>query len=112
MCAIGHYLLSVALLFLSVTTGGWRVVLTRRGVPRLSELVPGVAEPGAEGDDLDAWLDERDVPDGTPFLISPALEYDLDLNRYFLALVMAGAAQNTRLAAGGGGLVPVHAIPG
>jgi hypothetical protein len=53
------------------------VVLTRRGLPRLSELLPGVAEPGAAGDDLDAWLDERD----------------------FLAPVMARAAQNTRLAA-------------
>jgi hypothetical protein len=47
------------------------------------------------GDDLDTWLDERDVPEGTPFLISPALEYDIDLNRYFLAPVMAGAAHNT-----------------
>jgi integrase len=77
------------------------VVLTRRGLPRLSELLPEVAEPGVAGDDLDAWLDERDVPDGSPFLISAALEYDIDLNRYFLAPVMAGAAQNTRLAAAG-----------
>jgi integrase family protein with SAM-like domain len=77
------------------------VVLTRRGVPRLSELLPGVADAGGTADDLGAWLDERDVPDGTPFLISPALEYDIDLNRYFLAPVMAGAAQNTRLAAAG-----------
>jgi len=77
------------------------VVLTRRGVPRLSELLPGVADAGDVADDLDAWLDERDVPAGTPFLISPALEYDIDLNRYFLAPVMAGAAQNTRLAAAG-----------
>lgn len=77
------------------------MVLTRRGLPRLSELVRGAAEPGVAGDDLDAWLDERDVPEGTPFLISPALEYDIDLNRYFLAPVMAGAAHNTRLAAAG-----------
>ena len=77
------------------------MVLTRRGLPRLSELLPGGAEPGVAGDDLDAWLDERDVPEGTPYLISPALEYDIDLNRYFLAPVMAGAAQNTRLAAAG-----------
>ncbi len=76
-------------------------MLTRRGLPRLSELLPGGAEPGVAGDDLDAWLDERDVPEGTPYLISPALEYDIDLNRYFLAPVMAGAAQNTRLAAAG-----------
>ena len=43
------------------------------------------------------WM-KRDVPEETPFLISPALDYDIDLNRYFLAPVMAGAAQNTRLA--------------
>lgn len=81
--------------------GEWSVVLTRRGVPRMSELLPGVADAGGVADDLDAWLDERDVPEGTPFLISPALEYDIDLNRYFLAPVMAGAAQNTQLAAAG-----------
>lgn len=75
------------------------MVLTRRGLPRLSKLLPGVAVPGVAGDDLDAWLDERDVSEGMPFLISPALEYDISLNRYFLAPVMAGAAQNTRLAA-------------
>jgi hypothetical protein len=78
-----------------------RVVLTRRGLPRLSGLLPGAADPGAPGDDLDAWLDERDVAEGTPFLISPDLEYDIGLNRYFLAPVMAGAAPNTRLAAAG-----------
>ncbi len=76
-------------------------MLTRRGLPRLSELLPGVAEAGGAADDLDTWLDERDVPEGTPFLISPELEYDIDLNRYFLAPVMAAAAQNTRLAAAG-----------
>ena len=36
-----------------------------------------------------------------PFLVSPALEYDIDLNRYFLRPAMVGAAQDTRLAAAG-----------
>jgi Phage integrase, N-terminal SAM-like domain len=70
-------------------------------MPRLSDLLPEVAEPGGRADDLDAWLDAEDVPDGAPFLVSPALEYDIDLNRYFLRPAMIGAAQNTRLAAAG-----------
>lgn len=84
-----------------MTGGQWRVVLTRRGVPRLSELLPGVVVPGGPLDDLDAWLDAEGVPDGVPFLVSPSQEYDADLNGYFLCPVMAGAAQNTRLAAAG-----------
>lgn len=52
-------------------------MLTRRGLPRLSGRV----------------LDERDVPERTPFLISPALEYDVDLNRYFLVPAMAGGGE-------------------
>jgi hypothetical protein len=70
-------------------------------MPRLSDLLPDVAEPGGLVDDLDAWLDAEDVPDGAPFLVSPGLEYDIDLNRYFLRPAMVGAAQNTRLAAAG-----------
>jgi len=45
-----------ALWLLSVTDR-WRVVLTRRGMPRLSDLLPEVTEPGGPADDLDAWLD-------------------------------------------------------
>jgi hypothetical protein len=69
------------------------VVLAKRGMPRLS-LLPAVAEPGGPADDLGAWLDAEDVPDGVSFLISPGLGYDIDLNRYFLRPAMAGAAQN------------------
>jgi site-specific recombinase XerD len=86
---------------LSVTYGQWRVVLTKRGVLRLSELLPEVAEPGGPVDDLDAWLDAEDVPDGVPFLVSPALEYDIDLNRYFLCPALVGSSRNTQLAAAG-----------
>jgi len=41
-------------------------VLAKRGMPRLSDLLPEVAEPGGPIDDLDAWLDTEDVPDGAP----------------------------------------------
>jgi hypothetical protein len=42
-------------------------------MPRLSLLRTAVAEPGGPADDLVAWLDAEDVPDGAPFLISPGL---------------------------------------
>ncbi|MEY9926297.1 hypothetical protein ABH926_000919 [Catenulispora sp. GP43] len=50
---------------------------------------------GTALDFVDSWLEEM------PFLISPSMEYDLDLNGYFLASAMVGAAPNTRLAAAG-----------
>ena len=33
-----------------------------------------------------AWLQDEDVPVGTPFLISPRFEYDVELNAFFRAL--------------------------
>jgi hypothetical protein len=50
---------------------------------------------------MDEWLDEHDIPDRVPFLISPSLEYDSVLNGYFLTPAMVGAAGNTQLAAAG-----------
>lgn len=49
---------------------------------------------------MPGWM-QRKYPDGVPFLVSPALEYDIELNRYFLRPAMIGAAQNTRLAVAG-----------
>src|SRR6266568_6324177 len=71
--------------------------VTRRGLPPLASL-PGVAD-GRHEPGLDDWLDAEDIPDVTPFLISPELEYDVDLNGYFLRPALAGAPGNTRLAA-------------
>jgi hypothetical protein len=73
----------------------WRVEVTRRG------LSPLLLEADGAWDDLDDWLDGEDIPDGVPFLISPRLEYDVDLNRYFLRPAMAGSARNTQMAAAG-----------
>jgi hypothetical protein len=64
------------------------------------ETVSLPIDPGGPLDDLDSWLDGADVPDGAPCLVW-ALDYDIDLNRYFLRPGMIGAAQNTRLAAAG-----------
>jgi site-specific recombinase XerD len=82
-----------------VVRGRWRIELTRRGARRLSTLLPGVGDLPAELEDLDAWLDGEDIPDGTPFLVSPSLEYDVDLNGYFLRSALIGGAWNTQIAA-------------
>jgi hypothetical protein len=74
----------------------WRLQVTRRGLAPLSVLLPEVA---SAADDLDDWLDREDIPDGVPYLISPGLEYDMDLNRYFLRPALVGASRNTQLAA-------------
>jgi hypothetical protein len=79
-------------------------------MPRLSDLLPDAAEPGGPADDLDAWLDAENVPDGVPFLVSPAMEYDIDLNRYFLRPAMTGGGAE-HAAGRGRGLVPVPALP-
>ena len=55
--------------------------VTRRGLASLSALLSDAA---GMADDLDDWLDREDIPDGVPYLISPDLEYDMGLNRYFL----------------------------
>ncbi|PWV71307.1 Site-specific recombinase XerD [Prauserella marina] len=72
---------------------GWRVryvpaelTLPARPLPFVNEL------PTAWSD----WLADEDVPSGTPYLISPTFEYDVDLNAYFLSHQMLGAAKNTR----------------
>jgi hypothetical protein len=45
--------------------------------------------------DLSEWLDEADVPDRTPYLLSPRFEYDVALNSYFLSADVVGAPENT-----------------
>jgi hypothetical protein len=69
----------------------WRVEVTRRGLTRQSALLPEVA--GASDD----WLGGEDIPDGVPFLVAPGLEYDVDLNQYFLRPAMVGSPRNTPL---------------
>src|SRR6266540_2495473 len=72
----------------------WRVVFTRRGLPR-----PRVREPLLEVlGDLDEWLDRNEVLDGQPFLISPDGRYDVTLNRYFEQIRMGAAPWNTQAA--------------
>ncbi|MEV0537633.1 integrase [Kitasatospora sp. NPDC050463] len=59
---------------------GWRVYFTRRELPE-----PRAGTGGLTGlDNLDEWLDERGIGDGSPYLIDPLGRYDVDLNDYFL----------------------------
>ena len=51
---------------------------------------------GALPDGLDEWLDEGGIAEGTPFLVSPLFEYDVDLNGFFRGLRMAAAPRATR----------------
>jgi Phage integrase, N-terminal SAM-like domain len=81
---------------LSVPENHWRLQVTRRGLAPLSALLPDAA---GMANDLDDWLDYEDIPDGVPYLISPDLEYDIDLNRYSLRPALVGASRNTQLAA-------------
>ncbi len=73
--------------------GGWRVFFTRRDLPVLGD--PMVFISGLPPD-LKGWLDEADIPDATPFLMSPSLEYDVDLNGFFHSAVMLGSPHNTQ----------------
>jgi len=49
-------------------------------------------------DGLESWLDAMDILEGTPFLLSPSLEYDVELNRFFHRPTLLGAPWNTQAA--------------
>jgi site-specific recombinase XerD len=70
------------------------VFFTRRALPRPKAAGPLLSELG----DLDEWLDDHDVLDGTPFLIDPTGRYDSALNRYF-QVHMSAEPLNTQAAA-------------
>jgi len=41
------------------------------------------------------WAGSAGIPVGTPYLISPSLEYDVELNRFFCSADMLGWARRT-----------------
>lgn len=43
------------------------------------------------------WAGAAGIPVGTPYLISPGLEYDVELNRFFYSADMLGCRDTTRL---------------
>ncbi len=71
----------------------WRVQFTRAELPSPVSPLPFVADlPGG----WDQWLAEAEVEAGTPFLLSPLLEYDVTLNGFFRQLLMTDAAKTTQ----------------
>jgi site-specific recombinase XerD len=73
---------------------GWRVFFTRRGLPQPRATDPLLAPLR----NLDGWLADHKVADGTPFLIDPTGQYDSALNRYF-HVQMSAEPLNTQAAA-------------
>jgi site-specific recombinase XerD len=41
------------------------------------------------------WVDREDIVEGTPFLLSPEFEYDVEMNDFFRSSLMEGRPQNT-----------------
>jgi site-specific recombinase XerD len=73
---------------------GWRVHLLRETLPSLP-VAPAVL--AALGSGLQGWAGSAGIPVGTPFLISPGLEYDVELNRFFYSADMLCCRIMTRL---------------
>ena len=73
----------------------WQVFFTRRRLPRPRVNAP----PLPTGGNLDAWLDDHDVLDGSPYLLDPTGHYDVELNRYFLGYLSAAPADTQRACA-------------
>ncbi len=46
--------------------------------------------------DWEGWLRDAGLVEGTPFLVSPGVEYDVELNAFFSSADMATAAWNTQ----------------
>lgn len=73
---------------------GWRVRYVLAELPEPVSPLPFVSElPG----DWPGWLKEDGVVVGTPFLISPSFEYDVELNAFFRSVEMVGDAWNTQV---------------
>ncbi|WP_128977512.1 site-specific integrase [Streptomyces roseicoloratus] len=70
----------------------WRVFITRHDLPR-----PQTPDPLMDLLwDLDEWLDENGIDDGTPYLISPEGRYDVELNSYFTSELAASPEDTQR----------------
>ncbi|MEU5847955.1 site-specific integrase [Saccharopolyspora shandongensis] len=72
---------------------GWQVRYVPAELPEPTAPFPFVAELPTDWSD---WRKEDDVPVGTPFLISPWYEYDVELNAFFRSAEMVGCAWNTQ----------------
>jgi hypothetical protein len=76
-----------------VINSQWLVRFVRAEVPEPVAPLPFVAGLPAGWPE---WLTESGLEVGTPFLVSPSLEYDVVLNEFFRHPTMAGAARTTQ----------------
>ena len=74
--------------------GGWRVRQVRETLPSLPGGPPALT--ALEGS-WQGWAGSAGIPVGTPYLISPGLEYDVELNRFFYSADMLCCRITTRL---------------
>jgi len=74
----------------------WNVHFNRCRLPQPREPRPLLML--WEQEDLAAWLDAEDIPEGLPFLLDPTGRYDVELNRYFLRAQVSAGAKNTQRA--------------
>lgn len=77
-----------------VVEGGWRMHRVRDELPALDLGSRAISDAGA------GWAQRRDrleIPVGTPFLISPAFEYDVELNDFFYSTEMLAFRMSTRV---------------
>lgn len=65
-----------------MSIAGWRVHFTRLELALPREVTPFIREFSTLFAGLAKGLDDLGVPEGQPFLISPAGGYDVALNRY------------------------------
>lgn len=70
----------------------WRVRVTLRRREQPADPRPLLADLGGVGE----WLDQEEIPDGTPFLIAPDGSFDESLNRHFLSYGMVMASPHTQ----------------
>ncbi|MET7695260.1 site-specific integrase [Streptomyces sp. NPDC005483] len=80
-----------------MSIAGWRVHFTRRELALPREVAALIREFSALFAGLAQGLDDLGVPEGQPFLISPAGGYDMALNRYF-SVWLASSPWNTQAA--------------
>lgn len=75
-----------------MTDTRWRVFQTRRGLPR-----PQSGDPLLDTLwDLDEWLDDHDILDRQPYLISPEGRYDVQLNHIFDSMLKAAPVNTSQ----------------
>src|SRR5689334_18872264 len=77
----------------AVMSDVWRVRFTRAELTVPPWPMPGMAEVCAG---WQTWLAESGLEPGTPFLVSPLLEYDVALNGFFLEPAMRASAVTTQ----------------